>query len=171
MLPRVGAASPSEFLMPFEIERKFLVADETWREGVVRSERLCDGLIASSEGRKVRVRLYEDRATLTMKSKREGGRRAEYEYEIPRTDAEEMLAQHCGRNVVEKTRHHVLYRGFVWEVDVYEGVLAGVVLAEVELPTLDVFVPIPPWAGAEVTDRPEYKKINLLKTRLLSAAG
>lgn len=65
--------------MPIEIERKFLVVGDGWRKSVIREERLRDGLIAASEGRKVRVRLYERRATLTVKSNRRGAVRAEYE--------------------------------------------------------------------------------------------
>ena len=151
--------------MPQEIERKFLVKNDTWRRHVVRSERLRDGLLAASDGRKVRVRLYENLATLTVKSRQEHGRRAEFEYEIPRDDAEQMLASHCGVNTVEKVRHHVSFGGLDWEIDVYEGLLAGVVLAEVELDRIDRDISIPEWVGAEVTDRPEYKKRTMLAAR------
>jgi CYTH domain-containing protein len=151
--------------MPQEIERKFLVKDDAWRGHVVRSERLRDGILAASDGRKVRVRLYESRATLTAKSRQEQGRRAEFEYEIPRGDAEEMLALHCGSNVLEKTRHHVPFDGLDWEIDVYEGLLAGVILAEVELDRIDREVPLPAWIGEEVTGRPEYKKAAMLQAR------
>lgn len=151
--------------MPLEIERKFLLVSEDWRPGVVRTERLKDGLIAMTDGRKVRVRLYERRATLTVKSKRERGRRLEYEYEIPRADAEAMLTLLCGDNTLTKTRYEVPFSGFVWEIDVYDGPLDGIVLAEVEIASLDTVVPLPPWVGEEVTDRPEYKKTNLLKGR------
>lgn len=151
--------------MPQEIERKFLVRSDAWRAQVVRSERLCDGLLAASDGRKVRVRLYESRATLTVKSKQERGGRAEFEYEIPRDHAQEMLASYCGGETIEKTRHHVLFGGFDWEIDVYEGVLAGVILAEVELDRIDRDVPIPEWAGEEVTGRPEYRKKAMVDAR------
>ena len=151
--------------MPQEIERKFLVVGDGWRADVVRSERLCDGLVAASDGRKVRVRLYEGRATLTVKSRQRRGCRAEFEYEIPLDEAHEMLAAHCHPGTIEKTRHHVPFGGFHWEVDVYEGLLAGIVLAEVELDRIDREVPIPDWAGEEVTGRPEYKKRAMLAAR------
>ena len=151
--------------MPQEIERKFLVRSDAWRALVTRSERLRDGLVAASDGRKVRVRLYEDRAMLTIKSRSEGGSRAEFEYEIPRDHAQELLALHCGIDTLEKTRHHVPFEGFVWEIDVYEGELSGVVLAEVELDRIDREVPIPEWAGEEVTDRAEYRKTAMLEAR------
>lgn len=152
--------------MATEIERKFLLADDNWRTHCVRQERLCDGLIAIAGDRKVRVRTYADRATLTVKAKTGKSRNAEYEYEIPLADAEEMLASHCDGNLLSKIRHYVPYKGFTWEIDVYEDLLSGIVLAEVELPGEDVDVPLPPWVGAEVTGKPEYKKINMQKERL-----
>lgn len=151
--------------MPQEIERKFLVKDNTWRQHVVRSEPLRDGLLAASDGRKVRVRLYESRATLTVKSRRDHGQRAEFEYEIPRDHAEEMLASHCGVNTIEKTRHHVPFGGLNWEIDVYKGLLDGVVLAEVELDRIDRDVHLPGWVGEEITDLPEYRKGLMLEAR------
>ncbi len=77
--------------MPLEIERKFLVTDASWREQCTKSERLRDGLVAVSDGLKVRVRLYEDRATLAIETKRVGGVRDEYEYEIPRQRGSTLL--------------------------------------------------------------------------------
>jgi CYTH domain-containing protein len=72
-----------------------------------------------------------------------------------------MLASHCGDLVLDKTRHYVPHAGLVWHVDVYEGSLDGVVLAEVELPDENTGLALAEWVGAEVTGRPEYKKINL----------
>ena len=63
--------------------------------------------------------------------------------------------------MLEKIRHYVPYQGFVWEVDVYEGILSGMILAEVELENADIRVPLPRWIGSEVTGDPEYKKINM----------
>lgn len=157
--------------MAIEIERKFLLADDGWRPLAVREDRLRDGLLAVTADRKVRVRIYGDRATLTVKARSGGIRNAEYEYEIPVADAEELQARHCDGNLLAKTRHYVPYKGFMWEVDVYEGLLAGVVLAEVEIPRENTDVPLPPWVGAEVTGKPEYKKINLQKARLAAQAA
>jgi hypothetical protein len=100
-----------------------------------------------------------------VKSKQEHGRRAEFEYEIPRDHVEEMLAHHCGTNTLEKTRHSVPFEGRTWEVDVYAGLLEGVILAEVELDVIDQAVALPEWAGEEVTHRPEFKKIEMLKAQ------
>jgi CYTH domain-containing protein len=152
--------------MAVEIERKFLLKNDDWRRVVARSERLWDGLIAAGDGRKVRVRIYEGRATLTVKSKREGGHRFEFEYEIPKSDAEEMLRFQCGRYVLEKMRHYVSFAGHEWHIDVYEGLLEGVILAEVELDSVGQQFTLPDWAGEDVTDRPEYRKVNMLGARL-----
>ncbi|MFX8696288.1 adenylate cyclase, partial [Acinetobacter baumannii] len=93
--------------------------------------------------------------------KEQGGTRAEFEYDIPRADALELLEKHC-TDVIVKTRHYVAFEGFTWEIDEYGNQLAGIVIAEVELPAIDVPLPIPHWAGKEVTGRAEYKKINML---------
>jgi CYTH domain-containing protein len=141
-----------------EIERKFLVLDDGWRASSVRSERLVDGLLATSKGRKVRVRIYGARATLCVKSRKKGPVRHEFEYEIPVADALHLIEHDCGGDVLVKTRHYVPYAGFTWEVDVYEGRLAGVVIAEVELASERFEPPFPPWIGREVTDDPLFRK-------------
>ncbi|WP_457795564.1 CYTH domain-containing protein [Methylocystis sp. S23] len=152
--------------MSVEIERKYLVVGDSWRGLSHKREKIIDGLVAASEGRKARVRLYEDRATLAVKGAREGPARAEFEYEIPMADAAEMIGKLCGDKVVVKTRHSVDYMGLVWQIDEYDGALAGVIVAEVELTHEKEFVPLPDWAGREITDDPAYRKINLLNARL-----
>ncbi len=148
--------------MATEIERKYLVLGDGWRKNCVRKERLRDGLIASSDGRKVRIRIYDNKATLTIKSRKIGCSRAEFEYEIPRADAEQLLKEHCGDNVLVKTRHYVPHKGFTWEVDVYEAPLTGVIFAEIELESEDAKPPLPPWVGKEITEETAFKNINLL---------
>jgi CYTH domain-containing protein len=156
-----------------EIERKFLVVGDWWRDQVVRRERLVDGLLATSTGRKVRVRLYETRATVAIKTRRQARTRSEFEYEIPRADAERLLKAECGGRVVAKTRHFIPYAGFTWEVDVYEAPLDGVVLAEVELAAVDEDPPLPAWVGREVTEDPAFHKQRLFaeRTRLKLVSG
>jgi CYTH domain-containing protein len=149
-----------------EIERKFLVHGEGWRDSVVRSERLVDGLLATSKGRKVRVRLRGDRATLAVKTRRRGRVRFEFEYEIPVADAEQLLRTECGRSVLAKTRHYAPFDGFTWEIDVYEAPLDGVILAEVELACVDQEPSRPAWIGREVTDDPAYRKQNMFIDRV-----
>jgi len=154
--------------MALEIERKFLVRDDGWRNHCIRQHDIRDGLIAVAPGRQVRVRVCDQRATLTVKAKTEALANAEFEYEIPLADAEELLAYHCLHSALPKTRYVAPYGGRIWHVDVYEGALKGVVLAEVELPSETAEVTLPPWIGKEVTGNPAYKKINLMNGRASS---
>lgn len=152
--------------MAIEIERKFVPSNNAWRALSHMRERLVDGLLAAAEGRKIRVRLYETRATLTVKSARDGLRRDEFEYEIPVADATEMIAKHCGAKVLVKTRHYVEHLGFAWHIDEYHGLLEGVVIAEVELESEHASVPLPAWVGRDVTQDPNYRQSHLLTARL-----
>jgi CYTH domain-containing protein len=145
--------------MALEIERKFLLANDDWKGEVIESERLRDGLIARFGQGKVRVRLTESNAWLTIKGPREGISRPEFEYEIPRADAEHMLRTLCrGDPVLEKVQHAVPFGGLDWTIDVYKGSLKGVVLAEVELEHPDQHPQLPPWVGEEVTNDPRLKR-------------
>ncbi|MBR0649088.1 CYTH domain-containing protein [Roseomonas terrae] len=160
--------------MKYEIERKFLVADGSWAEAVAETMHLRDGLVATFGGGKVRVRVATGaiapaRAYVTIKGPRSGIARPEFEYEIPVAEAEIMLAQLCGDQVVEKTRHFVPFAGHVWVVDVYEGMLAGVTYAEVELDHASQDVAIPCWAGPEVTGQPQHSKRTLVLGRAAAA--
>ncbi|MBB5762944.1 CYTH domain-containing protein [Methylorubrum rhodesianum] len=150
--------------MRFEVERKFLVADEGWRTGVTSRRRLTDGLIGQfATGNKVRVRLDDDRAWLTVKGERVGLGRPEFEYEIPRADAQSMLSLVCDTCFIEKTRHCVPHAGLIWEVDVYGGTLTGMILAEVELDDEGQSFERPAWLGREVTGDPRFRQSALLR--------
>jgi adenylate cyclase len=148
--------------MPIEIERKFLVISDGWRGAAVGSQRIRDGILARFGEGKVCVRITDDRAWFTVKGPRKGLCRAEFEYEIPCSEAEDMLSGLCTGPLIEKTRHFVPHDGLTWEVDVYEGVLAGLVLAEIELEREDQAFTMPDWVGCEVTGNPLYNKSNLL---------
>lgn len=150
--------------MKVEIERKFLLASDGWRRLVERTDYIRDGLVAVSDERKTRVRIIGDRATLAVKTKRVQGSRFEFEYDIPLADAELML-ESCGSSTISKHRHYVSIGGLVWEIDEYDGLLKGVVLAEVELASIDQPLDIPPWIGHEVTAEAPYRKLNMLQAR------
>jgi adenylate cyclase len=152
--------------MPLEIERKFLVANDGWKSSSTRSLRIRDGLIASNNGNKARVRISDAEATITLKSRRLGPTRTEFEYAIPYSDAKEMLRTMCDGHVLDKVRNFVSHAGATWYVDVYDGILNGVVLAEIELQRADQKVALPDWIGKEVTGDPSYRKINLLTQRI-----
>jgi adenylate cyclase len=145
-----------------EIERKFLVINDEWRQLAVRSVRLRDGLIAAYKDRKVRVRIAGDHiATLAIKGSRIGIAQAEFEYEIPIADAERMLSTMCQGDTLEKERFFVEDGGGNWHVDVYSGILQGVVIAEVELKHESQELILPRWIGKEVTGNSFYRKINM----------
>ena len=152
--------------MPLEIERKFLVAHDGWKKSVVRHSKIRDGLIASNNGNKARVRIADDRATIALKSRRMSMVRTEFEYEIPSADAEEILRTMCDGNVLNKVRHFVMHKDDTWQVDVYDDILKGIVIAEIELTQPDQDLQIPDWVGPEVTDDPKYRKINMRAERL-----
>ena len=151
--------------MSLEIERKFLIAHDGWKASVTRSARIRDGLISMSNGRKTRVRIAGGRATIAVKGEYTGLARSEFEYPIPVSDAEEMLRTMCDDRVLEKTRHYVSHVGLTWEIDVYEGLLEGVVIAEVELDRADRGLELPDWAGSEVTGNIRYRKITMLEEK------
>jgi adenylate cyclase len=141
--------------MGVEIERRFLVTGEGWRVAATGTRRLHQGYLAREDGVTVRLRVAGGAAMLTIKGP--GGLvRPEFEYPVPVAEAEEMLAILCTGRRLAKTRHDVPHGGLVWEVDVFEGPLAGLVIAEVELPDAGHALDLPPWAGREVTDDPRY---------------
>lgn len=152
--------------MAVEIERKFLVASDSWRQsedgGELQGVAFRQGYIPTEGLTTVRVRLEGDQAKLTIKGKNQGLSRAEFEYAIPVSDAEQMLDNLCARPLIEKTRYFYPYAGFTWEIDVFEGENAGLVIAEVELESEDQPVELPPWLGAEVSADPRYYNVNLV---------
>ncbi len=151
-------------LMPVEIERKFLVVGDAWRDEVSRSVSMGQGYLTQEAGRaSVRVRVEADRATLNIKAAVVGSARAEYEYAIPLAEGRELLETLCvGR--LEKIRHYIVYPGIgpgerdgvTWEVDEFVGDNAGLVVAEIELATAEQAFTRPAWLGRELTDDRRY---------------
>jgi CYTH domain-containing protein len=137
-----------------EIERKFLVADDSWRDGTA-GVRIAQGYLSLDPDRTVRVRLAGENAWLTIKGRTEGITRAEFEYVIPADDAQ-VLLEMCLPSVIDKTRHEVSYGGHLWEIDVFHGDNEGLVIAEVELDDESICPELPPWAGAEVSSDARY---------------
>jgi len=149
--------------MPTEIERKFLVANDGWKQSVIRSVRIRDGLIAVYNGRKARVRIAGDQATIALKGQRNGLGRSEFEYAIPTSEAVEILRTMCDDRLLEKMRYYVPHAGLTWEIDVYDGILKGMVIAEVELDRDDRVLELPDWVGKEITGNLRYSKFNMEK--------
>ncbi len=147
--------------MAQEIERKFLVRDDGWRDGVTGSMAIRQGYLSTSAKATVRIRIFDDaRAVLTLKGPPEGISRAEFEYDVPLADGMAML-ELARPNVVEKRRHLVPHGAHTWEVDVFEGSHAGLVVAEVELDDADEEVQLPDWAGKEVSHDDRYANATL----------
>lgn len=149
--------------MAIEIERKFLVKNDTWKslgQGILYRQ----GYIFSQPEVTVRVRLAGDRAYLTIKGKgtTTGLSRLEYEYTIPVNDAKEMLDNLCDRPLIEKYRYKIPYKNLIWEVDEFLGENQGLVIAEVELDEENQIINLPDWIDREVSD-PKYFNANLIK--------
>ena len=141
--------------MPKETERKFLVMNDTWRTNANPVPCRQAFLLVSRECC-VRVRVMGKEACLTVKGSRHGCTRAEYEYVIPREDAEEMMQTMARGHVIEKTRWYVEWENMTWEVDEFHGLNAGLVVAEIEFEDEDMEISLPPWAGREVTSDHHY---------------
>ena len=148
--------------MATEIERKFTVINDHWRDAVRASSEYKQGYLASDPGCSVRVRIDDDKANLNIKSATLGIHRQEYEYPIPKADAEEMMASLCQGPIIEKTRYFVDHGGKTWEVDVFEGDNAGLVVAEIELEHTDESFERPDWVGEDVSHDPRYYNVRLV---------
>ena len=142
--------------MAQEIERKFLVSNDLWRNQISSSSHITQGYLTAS-GTTVRVRVRDDQAFLTIKGKAVGITRSEYEYSIPVTEAKEMLSTLALDPPVEKIRYIVpAENGLVWEVDEYLGGNAPLFTAEIELPSEDSTFDRPQWLGKEISDDSRY---------------
>ena len=147
--------------MAIEIERKFLVRDDSWRAVAEAGIHYRQGYLGSDPQCSVRVRIAAERAWLSVKSATSAIRRLEYEYPIPLADAQEMLDTLCSGPQVEKTRFLVRHQRHVWEVDVFAGANAGLVVAEIELDDEHETFASPDWLGEEVSHDTRYYNMNL----------
>lgn len=143
--------------MALEIERKYLVRDHGWQTAFAERQYLKQGYLSQDPDRTVRVRVADDGAWLTIKGRSAGASRLEYEYPIPLAEAHEMLDVLCkGQGIIEKHRYRVPHGAHVWEVDVFEGENAGLIVAEIELQAPEEAFEIPDWIGEEVTHEARY---------------
>ena len=147
--------------MPVEIERKFFVADPSWREHADEGVLIRQSYLATNGRASVRVRIRGDgKATLTVKLPGSGLSRLEFEYDIPADEAEVLMRVRQG-GLVEKTRYRVTVAGMVWEIDVFSGENDGLVIAEIELEQEDQPFARPAWLGPEVTGDERYHNSRL----------
>jgi len=136
-----------------EIERKFLVSNLAQCLSQAQGcSHMTQGYLSLDPARTVRVRHTPSQSLLTIKgaSNTKGDTRSEFEYPIPVEDAHQLL-KFCADKIIKKTRHRVPYGNHIFEVDVFEGALSGLVLAEVELQSSGESVDLPNWIGKEVT--------------------
>lgn len=148
--------------MPREIERKFLVRSDAWKQAAGKPARITQGYLSRVNERVVRVRLAAGKGWVTVKGKPQGPRRKEFEYEIPPAHAAEMLDQLCERPLLDKLRYRIPIGDVVWEIDEFLGENGGLVIAEVELARDGHPIALPDWIGVEVTDDPRYYNNHLV---------
>ena len=144
--------------MALEIERKFLVDHASWNAlAKPVANYLIQGYLHSEPGKTIRVRATNDKGFITIKGKSsaDGLSRSEFEYEIPKQEAIELLSNFT-QKTIEKNRYEIEFEGNVWEVDVFEGDNAGLIVAEIELESTEQYFAKPDWARAEVTSDFRY---------------
>lgn len=145
-----------------EIERKFLVTSDKWKgdsQGVLYRQ----GYLSIDPDRTVRVRLEGEEGKLTIKGKKENGAGDEFEYDIPGDEAAYLIDRMCLEPVVEKMRYKINQHGNIWEVDEFFGENLGLIIAEIELDSVDQKFEKPDWIGKDVTEDPKYKNASLVK--------
>ena len=154
--------------MAIEIERKFLLSSDDWRDDIESSESMAQGYLVGAKAlhdgtarASVRARLAGGQAWLNIKAATRGIARTEFDYPIPLDDARILLETMCD-GVVEKVRHHVHVDGVLFEIDEFSGDNQGLIVAEVELPTEDATFPRPVWLGREVSELVRYYNVNLI---------
>jgi adenylate cyclase len=145
--------------MALEIEKKFLLRDDRWREDVERSVAMRQAYLGG-DGVSVRVRFEGDQARLNIKQMRIGPSRHEFEYTIPLADARRLMNMANGGGT-EKTRHYVRIGDLVWEIDEFEGDNEGLIVAEIELQSEDQPFEKPDWIDEEVTGEERYYNVAL----------
>ena len=147
--------------MPFEVERKFLLRNDTWRLVVDESLPMRQGYLNNEVRCSVRVRTCGRQGWLNIKSVTVGAKRQEFEYEIPLADAHQMLDTLCHKPLIEKTRHLARVGPHIWEIDEFAGDNTGLIVAEIELEQVDEAFDIPDWVGEEVTHDVRYYNTSL----------
>ena len=148
--------------MGLEIERKFLLNDDSWKQSCDEGINIKQGYLSSVPERTVRVRSKGEKGIITIKGKTEGVSRLEFEYEIPLSEASELMKL-CEKPIIEKTRYNLCQGKLTWEIDVFEGDNLGLIIAEIELQEEQQAFDIPEWVGKEVSDDIHYYNSNLIK--------
>jgi len=149
--------------MSIEIERKFLIINDNWKHLPSQKADYTQGYFATNKDCSIRVRVTEDAASINIKSATLGIYRSEFDYPIPVEDARELLETLCIHPLIEKTRYKIQDNNHVWEVDVFSGENEGLIVAEIELKSIDEEFTKPDWIGEEVSDDPRYYNVCLVE--------
>jgi adenylate cyclase len=149
--------------MGIEIERKFLVNNQSWRDLVETSRPCTQGYVNLTGNGSIRIRMIGDKGFLTLKGPREGIRRSEFEYEIPIADATRLLESFFDAAVIKKIRHELTHEGNLWEIDEFLDGNKGLTLAEVELESEHQTVILPDWVGKDVSEDERFFNAHLAK--------
>src|ERR1041385_4432457 len=148
--------------MGVEIERKYLVKAELWKKiKPQKSFAVKQAYLSRDPEKTIRIRVAGEKGFITIKGPSKGISRKEYEYEIPVGDAEELISEFT-KNVIEKIRHHVLYKENLWEVDEFKGDNEGLIIAEVELDSENQKPELPEWVDKEISLDKRYANSNLI---------
>lgn len=148
--------------MGTEIEKKYLIVSDDWRKHADTGIYMVQGYMSSNEKSSVRIRINGDSANLNIKSKTIGIQRSEYDYVIPVDEAKEILETLCDKPFIEKTRFLVMHEGHEWEIDVFAGDNDGLIVAELELDSIDEKFALPDWIGDDVSNDPRYYNVCLV---------
>ncbi|MDX1491479.1 MAG: CYTH domain-containing protein [Pseudohongiellaceae bacterium] len=147
--------------MSIEIERKFLV-DEHKLPALGKGKTICQGYIPTQNNSTVRIRIQDEDAFLTIKGPSKGISRSEFEYAIPLAHAKALLEELCSDNTIQKKRYEIPHEGLVWELDIFAGTNAGLIVAEVELESEHQAFNKPSWVGKEVSGDFRYANSSLI---------
>ena len=147
-----------------EIERKYLVTSDSYKQMAVARYHICQGYISREKTGTVRIRITDNKAYLTIKGKPAAGHFARYEWEkeIDVQEAQELM-QLCQGTIIDKTRWIIPAKeeGLKWEVDEFHGKHEGQTLAEIELTSEEQEVEKPDFVGEDVTSDPRYYNANM----------
>jgi len=147
--------------MGIEIERKYLLKDDRWRDEIVTSEVIEQAYLCGTNSLALRILITGNKALLGLKSSQNGIHRHEYEYAVPLSDAESMIQNICTEPPLRKTRHRI-YRGeLCWEIDEFSGDNQGLIVAEIELDNVNQVFEKPEWLGDEISTDTRYYNNNL----------
>jgi CYTH domain-containing protein len=149
-----------EVKMGIEIEKKYLVTSDQYKM-LSSPVYYMQGYLHEDSEKSIRIRVFKNKGFLAIKSSAAGLVRYEYEYEIPSKDAKELLSKYCTKPLIEKYRYIFSYEGLIWEVDEFCGDNEGLVIAEIELDSIDTVFLKPNWIGDEVTDDFRYYNTSL----------